>query len=122
MFQIIRHYASMLIPAVSVLATNAVARGEQPPIDWGRLPLEYVPVALLLMPLVMHAAMLPTAAALDGLHWQGWRQVREARSVVGSGSAAYSNITAAPHEYFYHTGFRFPENIIPEARTRQRTL
>jgi membrane protease YdiL (CAAX protease family) len=72
MFQIIRHYASMLIPAVSVLATNAVARGEQPPIDWGRLPLEYVPVALLLMPLVMHAAMLPTAAALDGLHWQGW--------------------------------------------------
>jgi hypothetical protein len=31
------------------------------------------------------------------------RQVREARSVVGSGSAAYSNITAAPHEYFYHT-------------------
>ena len=34
----------------------------------------------------------------------GGRQVREARSVVGSGSAAYSNITAAPHEYFYHTG------------------
>ena len=31
------------------------------------------------------------------------RQVREAGSVVGSGSAAYSNITAAPHEYFYHT-------------------
>ena len=34
------------------------------------------------------------------------RQVREAGSVVGSGSAAYSNITAAPHEYFYHTGPR----------------
>src|SRR5215831_5457351 len=32
------------------------------------------------------------------------RQVRGARSVVGSGSAANSNITAAPHEYFYHTG------------------
>jgi pimeloyl-ACP methyl ester carboxylesterase len=26
------------------------------------------------------------------------------RSVVESGSAAYSNTTAAPHEYFYHTG------------------
>src|SRR5215831_16031283 len=65
-------YVSMLIPAVSVLATNAVERGEQPPIDWGRLPLQYLPLALFLMPLVMHAAMLPTAAALDRLHWQGW--------------------------------------------------
>src|SRR5215831_1008964 len=35
------------------------------------------------------------------------RQVREARSVVESGSAAYSNITAVPHEYFLHTGFRY---------------
>jgi hypothetical protein len=30
------------------------------------------------------------------------RQVREARSVVESGSAAYSNTTAALHEYFRH--------------------
>src|SRR5215813_6556604 len=32
------------------------------------------------------------------------RQVREARSVVESGSAAYSNTTAGLHEYFLHTG------------------
>jgi hypothetical protein len=31
------------------------------------------------------------------------RQVHEARSVVESGSAGYSNITATPHEYFYQT-------------------
>src|SRR5215813_8893463 len=31
------------------------------------------------------------------------RQVREARSVVESGSAAYSNLTAVLHEYFLHT-------------------
>jgi hypothetical protein len=30
------------------------------------------------------------------------RQVGETRSVVESGSVAYSNITAEPHEYFYH--------------------
>jgi membrane protease YdiL (CAAX protease family) len=65
-------YVSMLIPAVSVLATNAVVRDEQRPIDWGRLPWRYLPVALFLMPLVMHAAMLPIALALDRLHWQGW--------------------------------------------------
>jgi hypothetical protein len=36
------------------------------------------------------------------------RQVREARSVAKSGSAAYSNITAGPHEYFYQTGSAEP--------------
>lgn len=65
-------YLSMLIPAVSALATNAVVRDEQRPIDWGRLPWRYLPMALFLMPLVMHAAMLPTALALGRLHWQGW--------------------------------------------------
>src|SRR5215831_8600937 len=30
------------------------------------------------------------------------RQVRGARSVLESGSVAYSSITAAPHEYFHH--------------------
>jgi hypothetical protein len=36
------------------------------------------------------------------------RQVREAQSVVESGSAVYSNITAAPPEYFYHKGIGHP--------------
>jgi CAAX protease family protein len=65
-------YVSMLIPAVSVLATNAVVRDEQGPIDWGRFPWRYLPVALFLTPLVMHAAMLPAALALDRLHWEDW--------------------------------------------------
>jgi hypothetical protein len=35
------------------------------------------------------------------------RQVREAQSVVESGSAAYSNTTVVPHEYFPHTPLTF---------------
>ena len=35
-------------------------------------PLRYLPLALFLMPIAMHAVMLPTAAALGTLHWQDW--------------------------------------------------
>jgi hypothetical protein len=38
----------------------------------GPFSLPYLPVALFLMPLVMHAAMLPAASALGGLQWQDW--------------------------------------------------
>src|SRR5260370_37646183 len=65
-------YVSMLIPAISLLITNAVVRDKQRPIGWQRFPLQYLPVALFLMPFVMHAAMLPAAAALDMLQWQDW--------------------------------------------------
>jgi uncharacterized protein len=65
-------YLSMLLPTVSVLAMNVFEKGEPPVIDWGRLPWRYVPAALFLMPLVLHAAMLPIAAAFDRLHWQPW--------------------------------------------------
>lgn len=65
-------YVSMLFPAVSVLITNVVVRDKKRAIGWDRFPFEYLPLALFLMPVVMHAAMLPVAAALDRLHWQGW--------------------------------------------------
>jgi membrane protease YdiL (CAAX protease family) len=55
-----------------VLITNALVRDKQPATGWDRFPLKYLPLALFLMPLVMHAAMLPAAAALGRLHWQDW--------------------------------------------------
>jgi len=63
---------SMLVPVASVLATNSVVRDSQGTVGWDRLPLRYLPAALFLMPVVLHAAMLPAAAALDRLHWQRW--------------------------------------------------
>lgn len=65
-------YLSMLIPAVSVLATKMVVRDAQRTVGWNRLPFRYLPAALFLMPAVLHAAMLPAAAALDRVHWHAW--------------------------------------------------
>ena len=65
-------YASMLIPAIAAFTTNTLTHDERGPIGFDHFPLRYLPAALLLMPLVMHAAMLPVAAAEGGLHWQDW--------------------------------------------------
>lgn len=65
-------FLSMFIPAMAVLGVRPLMGGAVR-IDWHRLPWAYVPVALLLLPVVMHAAMLPVAATYEGrLPWQEW--------------------------------------------------
>ena len=65
-------FLSMGIPAIAVLVVQSFF-GERPRVDWHRLPLKYVPLALLLMPLVMHLAMLPVTTAYEGrLPWESW--------------------------------------------------
>jgi membrane protease YdiL (CAAX protease family) len=65
-------YLSMLIPAISVLIAKAAIREKQGSVGWRAFPLRYLPLALFLMPFVMHAAMLPVAAALGRLQWADW--------------------------------------------------
>lgn len=63
---------TMFLPAAA-MAVACLATGEPLAIDWGRCPLRYVPVAILLLPLLMHAAMLPAMTTLEGrLPWQDW--------------------------------------------------
>ena len=65
-------YLSMFLPAV---ATGMVflALKEPPLIVWYRFPLSYLPVALFLMPAVLHLTMLPTMTFTErGLQWQDW--------------------------------------------------
>src|SRR5579872_77884 len=65
-------YLSMFLPAVAVLIVNSV-RKEPPRIRWDSFPLRYLPVALFLIPGVLHAVMLPLTATLEGgVHWQSW--------------------------------------------------
>ena len=63
---------SMPIPTVAAAIAGAMWQ-ERLRLDWSRLPLRYGPLALLAIPVVLHAAMLPAAAMLEGgLHWQAW--------------------------------------------------
>jgi hypothetical protein len=65
-------FLSMFIPAMAVLLVES-ATNEKLEIDWNRLPLKYIPLALLLLPVVMHVAMLPVVVAYEGkLPWEGW--------------------------------------------------
>lgn len=65
-------FAAMFIPAISVLVLT-VSTGERVRVDWSRFPVRYLPLALLLMPFVLHAVMLPLMAASEaGLPWFGW--------------------------------------------------
>jgi CAAX protease family protein len=65
-------YLAMLIPTISVLITNCATHEKVRSMGWDRFPVRYLPVALLLMPVVLHAVMLPAAAFAGGLRWQAW--------------------------------------------------
>jgi membrane protease YdiL (CAAX protease family) len=62
----------MFLPGISVLIVT-FAMNEPPRVRWDQFPLRYLPVALFLIPGVLHAVMLPSMAAIqDGLPWQDW--------------------------------------------------
>jgi membrane protease YdiL (CAAX protease family) len=65
-------YLSMFLPAIAV-GIVFLAMKEPPLMVWYRFPLSYLPVALFLMPAVLHLTMLPTMVFTEGgLQWQGW--------------------------------------------------
>jgi membrane protease YdiL (CAAX protease family) len=65
-------FLAMAIPAVAVLIAASVMN-EPLRIDWSRLSLRYVPLALLLFPIVLHVAMVPVTVAYEGrLPWADW--------------------------------------------------
>jgi membrane protease YdiL (CAAX protease family) len=60
------------MPALAVLSVRSRVGGDLD-IDWHRLPWRYVPIALFLLPVVMHAAMLPVIVTYEGkLPWEDW--------------------------------------------------
>lgn len=65
-------YLSMFLPTAAMLIVSSV-RGEASRVHWHCFPLKYLPVALFLTSLVLHAAMLPLTGAFgSGLQLQSW--------------------------------------------------
>jgi membrane protease YdiL (CAAX protease family) len=59
----------MFLPAIAVLVLDRTMNEKA--LIRSEIPLRYVPVALFLIPVVLHAAILPTMRA-GGLQWQEW--------------------------------------------------
>jgi len=88
-------YLSMIIPAIAVLVVSLTLR-DRPRIDWGWLPVEYVAVALLLIPLVLHASMLSFVWMREGsLPWQDWLKPQADGLFHTPESRGWGNLTAA---------------------------
>lgn len=65
-------YLSMFLPAIAVLIVSS-AMNEVPWARWDCFPPRYLPVALFLIPGVLHASMLPSMVILEGgVQWQNW--------------------------------------------------
>ena len=66
------YVSSTFLPAVAVLIVTTTLN-ERPRVRWDNVPLRYLPVALFLIPGVLHAVTLPLLVALEGqLSWQDW--------------------------------------------------
>jgi membrane protease YdiL (CAAX protease family) len=65
-------YLSMVLPAAGVVLVSAT-RNEPPRVHWTSFPMRYFPIALFLIPSVLHAVMLPVMAQLGGgVRRQDW--------------------------------------------------
>jgi membrane protease YdiL (CAAX protease family) len=64
-------FATMFLPTLAVLVVHS-AMNEGLRIDWNRLPVRYLPLALFLIPVTLHAIMLPRMALARPLPWQEW--------------------------------------------------
>lgn len=65
-------YISMFLPTVAVVVAS-VAMKERLRMRWDRFEMRYLPVALFLIPGVLHSVMLPLMMAMEGeVQWQDW--------------------------------------------------
>jgi uncharacterized protein len=67
-------YLSMFIPAIAVLLMRILFKLKTDNPGWGKFPLKWLPVALLLMPLIIHAICIPLETILNNnsIPWQSW--------------------------------------------------
>ena len=64
-------FASMFLPTIAVLIVKGL-KNEAAEIDWNRLPLRYVPLALFLVPVTIHVIVLSRLMLAGPLPWQEW--------------------------------------------------
>lgn len=61
-------YLSMFFPTIAVICVCALFR-ERAQFHWDRFPVKYLPLALFLMPVLMHVSMLFLTALVERSHY-----------------------------------------------------
>ncbi|HET9703621.1 MAG TPA: CPBP family intramembrane glutamic endopeptidase [Vicinamibacterales bacterium] len=64
-------FAAMFVPTIAVVLVLSMTR-ERLGIDWRRLPVTFLPLALLMIPVTLHAAMLAVMRGVGPLPWATW--------------------------------------------------
>jgi membrane protease YdiL (CAAX protease family) len=64
-------FAAMFVPTLGVVLVRAMKQADLP-VDWSRFPVAFLPLALLMIPATLHAAMLSVMASVGPLPWATW--------------------------------------------------
>ena len=64
-------FATMFVPTIAVVLVLSATR-ERLGIDWRRFPVTFLPFALLMIPVTLHAAMLAVMRGVGPLPWATW--------------------------------------------------
>lgn len=88
-------FASMAIPALAVLIMHNIFKAPIPELDWKKFPIQWLPWALFLMPLVIHIVCLPLMALLNSgrLPWQKWPTQNEQAMYHSPESLGWGTLT-----------------------------
>ena len=89
-------FASMLIPAIAVLIMNNLFKAPVEQVKWNKLPIYWVLLALLLMPVTIHIICLPFISFLNHgtFPWQLWLIKKEKGLYISPGSFDWGTLTS----------------------------
>jgi len=89
-------YATMAIPALAVLIMNNAFQAPIEELNWNRFPARWLPLALFLMPVIIHMVALPMLAYLNNgvLPWQSWLLASDNGEYRSPASLGWSTLTS----------------------------
>ena len=90
-------FASMPIPAIAVLIMNNLFKAPVQEIEWNRLPVYWLLLALLLMPVPIHIVCLPLIYFLNGgaFPWQSWLTTEKGGLYISPNSFSWGTLTSS---------------------------
>jgi membrane protease YdiL (CAAX protease family) len=88
-------FTSMAIPAITVIIMSNIFKAPVAKIEWNRFPVRWLPLALLLMPIIIHVVCLPLIAFLNSgnLPWQSWLTTKREGLYQSPGNFGWGTLT-----------------------------